>query len=827
MSWSNLKKWKKILVGSATTVLGSTAIIAPVLLCTSCGPNIEYIDSIDEKFNVSSATYSDLKNKLKAIYFDDLKEKMLPDEVIESEMEFLQKDIDSFDNVLKESKEATKQLRNQLASNHVNGSEYIIEETQQVDYTTLTNGLVELANEKYNVKLNRDSTATWEDLRLSYGGMRDSTYTYMESLGMPESTINELLAECDKERDRMMVDLMDQYGTDALSGYINGLPRLMGCFAAVNQDIAAIAATNILKDFFNKYTLVFDETGRNNRYDQIENQLIEGQPIDPDLMTSMFMCVERRTGAEIPYEPKKLLEGYTLTPILHKKIPDPIHNTYKISIDWSIINNTYIHSPEKTRELVTGHIYRANQDVVDGKIAKDAKIAEVMRDSEREYLEYSLYPTASYEASQLYKAYFNTQSPDGYIRFKWHDNLSENKYEQFFTGIADEFGTEGTLSLQNLADSGLQISSNGQIYTDVNELLDKVGEDKQVADEDALTLAEKFVRYCDVKSHVTIVDPGQHYVTNKFSIEYRNSYSKHDDAHWYTGLPIFKNNEYPVSPDFFVVANKTYNYARQWVNVYRNKKINDMYDQVDNMIVSLTCSAAKTAIYTVYYTFRLVVPLTVAIDGVPRPNWACALALAISQAVLLTTYITLVAKFMINPMKECVKNNDNFLKSASFQNILQKIDEDQKWFCITDEDGNCDKALYKQKMRDFCMADFQTVCRPLYQFYGNFHQQELCKNFVQGILDNKIDSVTIQSITDKFALPTGLIDVFGASYTVASMAINLVLGPVTNPFKPWKWGMETWLWALIFLLEKTLSLTISGVLYIITHTIKKFVTGNF
>ncbi|MCQ2956588.1 MAG: hypothetical protein MJ233_01700 [Mycoplasmoidaceae bacterium] len=44
-----------------------------------------------------------------------------------------------------------------------------------------------------------------------------------------------------------------------------------------------------------------------------------------------------------------------------------------------------------------------------------------------------------------------------------------------------------------------------------------------------------------------------------------------------------------------------------------------MYDHADNLIVSLTCTAVKTALYTAYYVFRLVVPLTVAIDGVPRP----------------------------------------------------------------------------------------------------------------------------------------------------------------------------------------------------------------
>ncbi|MCQ2956589.1 MAG: hypothetical protein MJ233_01705 [Mycoplasmoidaceae bacterium] len=158
--------------------------------------------------------------------------------------------------------------------------------------------------------------------------------------------------------------------------------------------------------------------------------------------------------------------------------------------------------------------------------------------------------------------------------------------------------------------------------------------------------------------------------------------------------------------------------------------------------------------------------------------------MATAHAILLSAYIALVTKYMIKPLKQCASNNEKFLKSASFKDIAARIDQDQKHFCLYDENGKYDKKLYEDKMIDFCGLNFQTEARPLYQFYSTFHNQELTHTFVQGIIDNKIDSVTIQSITDKFTLPTGLVDVFGASYTVATLVLNLALGPTTNPFKP-------------------------------------------
>ncbi len=824
-------KSKKVCLGIGLGLLSTTSIVTPISLCTSCSENVKYIDSIDEKFDVSSVTYNAAKRDFKILYRDKLEHEFLPEEDIQVEMEYLQKDLDNFDSTFKASEKRRRADATQLRM--YSASEYELEESKYLDYTTLTNALVEFANEKYDVQLVRKSTATWGDLRESYTALRNSTQTYMEGLDIDEPTIQALLAQCDEQRDAMMTDLQAKYGNDALAGLINGLPRLMSCFDAVNKDIAAIAATNMLKEFFNKYTLVFDEKGDHNHYDEIQDQLIEGEVISDTLMKKMFKCVEQKSGNEIDYDPETMIPGYKLTPTLHAKIPDPIHNTYKISIDWALIRKTYLDPlfSDKDREDATGHVYGQSQDLLDGKFNDKTPIADVMRSCEREYLEYSLYPTAIYESKQIGEAYFNKKSKDGYIRFKWNDIMADNKYEQFFAGIADPKGSEGTLTLKNLADSGLQISNDGKYYTDVNDLLDKVGEGVELDDEDSLTLAEKFIRNCDVKSAVEIVNGDDHIVTNDFSIEYRNSHYKNspnkedEKNHWYRGLETFHNDGYPISPEFFVIANEAYNHAKQWVDVYRNKKIDEMYDASDSLLVSLICSATQDALYTAYYCFRLVVPFTMLIDGTPRPNWACAIALGASEAILLATYITLVTKTMIIPFRECADNNAKFLKSASFEKMAERIDKDEDWFCPMDENGKYDKTLYKTKMNKFCMANFQTESRPLYQYYSNFHQQEACKDFVKGIVDNHIDSVTIQSITDKVTLPIGSVNVWSASYTALSFVINLALGPTTNPFKPWHWGIETWLWAVVFLLDQAIKQTIKLILYIVSHTIKKFVTG--
>lgn len=824
----NLSRSRKKQLGISLGLLCTTSIAAPIAFCTSCGENITYIDKIDEQFDVSSVTYNAAKRDFKVLYRDKLEQQWLSEEEIEEEMKYLDKELDAFDETLrnseKQKQEDAKQLRLQ------NGYSSSIDESQYYDYTTMTTALVEFASEKYDIHLNRKSTAAWSDITEAYLGLRSSSELYMQHLGtMSQKEIEDTLAFCDGEASAMMNDLQIKYGDDALTGLMVALPKLFSCFDVVNLDIAAISATDRLKEFFSKYTLVFNEDGTNNHYDEIVPKLKEGDVIGKADMQNMFKCVEQKTGDTIDYDPDVMIPGYTLTPILHEKLPDPIHNTYKISIDWALMNNFYLLSDDETKELATGHIYGKSQDVLDGKFDDNTPIAEVMRSCEIQYLEYDLYPTAKYERKQLENAYFNPKSENGYIRFKWNDNISDNKYEEFFAGIAGttEKDTEGTLTLKNLANSGLQISDDDQYYTDVNELLDTVGPDQQLEDEETLTLAQEFIRNCDVKSHVTIKDADKHLVTNKFSIEYLNSHNKGDDNHWYTGLPLFYNNGYPISPEFFIVANETYNDAKEWIDFYRNKDIDAIYDEADKLIISLTCGAAYDALMTAYYCFRLVVPLTMLIDGVPRPNWACAVALGVAQAVLLATYITLVTKMMIIPLKQCAKRNETFLKSASTQKMIEKIDSDEHWFCLRDKNGKYNKTLYDIKLKEFCMANFQTEARPLYQYYSNFHYQQDSEDFVKGIVDNKIDSVTIQSITDPYTLPTGIVNKFSASYIAASFVISLALGPTTNPFNPLKWGVEFWLWVLTAGVDATFWAIRFSISFIIEHTIRKFVTGDW
>ncbi|MCQ2956584.1 MAG: hypothetical protein MJ233_01680 [Mycoplasmoidaceae bacterium] len=70
----NLLKRKKLSLGLSAGLVGVTSIVAPISICTSCGPNITFIDAIDEQFDVSSATYNSMKKQLKVNYENSLRQ---------------------------------------------------------------------------------------------------------------------------------------------------------------------------------------------------------------------------------------------------------------------------------------------------------------------------------------------------------------------------------------------------------------------------------------------------------------------------------------------------------------------------------------------------------------------------------------------------------------------------------------------------------------------------------------------------------------------------------------------------------------------------------
>ncbi|MCQ2956585.1 MAG: hypothetical protein MJ233_01685 [Mycoplasmoidaceae bacterium] len=73
-------------------------------------------------------------------------------------MEFLQRDLNSLDQVAKQSEKVKEQMTRSSFSSSSNP--YILEDSQLIDYTSLTNALVEIADQKYNVNLTRESSAT-------------------------------------------------------------------------------------------------------------------------------------------------------------------------------------------------------------------------------------------------------------------------------------------------------------------------------------------------------------------------------------------------------------------------------------------------------------------------------------------------------------------------------------------------------------------------------------------------------------------------------------------------------------------------------------------
>lgn len=849
MKHFGLRKWKKALIGAGSVALGATAIITPVAFITSCSKSAKYVDVIDREMGISSATYDSMKKELKKLH--EKKIEWLPVDEQESERDFLETTINGFDSLLQYNEINVVDSSNKIA-NALQAQAKTL--SANVDYTSLTGALINYAYDNYNIRLSRHSTATWQQLQNAYDGYRDASETYMRHSEMPAKQIYEVLHEADIEFGKIKAELYEKYKDDALSGLQEGISRIIECFESTNLDAASLAASNRLKEMFDTFTFTFKERNDNaNRFDIIKSSLEVGQPISDELMRTMFDCIEQKSGYPYDYN-SEIVPGFTITPILHEIKEDNFRNTFEITIDWSLISNKIKNNPDYTaeqKEYATGHLYAGNPKIAAGETYPEGTTtAQVLHDCERLYLPYQLYPTAAYEAQKIGDAYFNPVATQGCISLKWNDNAQspDNKYEHFFTGVKEGEKT-GELDATTLGRSGLLISHDSKHYEKVTDVLKRM-ESTDNVDENALTLSEQFVRFCDFKSDVTIVNPTKHFVTNKISVCYKNSdvVNKRNPARYYTEIPMFENNGYLVSREFFAQANSTFNDAKEWVDTYRNNRFKEIYSKANDFACSIYASIAKTTGYTLYYIGLLVspVPIPDVWDGgdfLDKPREGAAAGLAIGEAVLLITWIVLVEKLLIKPLRACAKRNEQFCHEDVFRTIMDKISTDTKWFCLRKKPGvdDYDDTEYETKYQTFATADFEQVCRPLYQFYTNFHHQDLTKKFVERIDYYQIDSVTVLSITDKLTAPTGLIDWISIGYMALELGLSIWLGPIVGVYIPvstiphflWLGYLTGGFWSNLWTVLETkvqaivISVAISGVLWVVTHTFKKFMTGSF
>lgn len=795
MKKPELKKWQKILLSAMSgTVVASTAIAVPAIM-TSCSKAPIYIDEIDREFNVSSATYKKMKDDLRSIYKLNLEKVHTPEEEKNQKLVKLDQDIQKLDEIFE-----TSDTENS--------------DKQIFDFTTRTSQLSDMAFEDYNIQLDRTSSASWQDLRDEYRSFRDSNEIYMHSIPLDYQIIQMVLKNADLKFEQTITDLQDRYKNDALAGLLHGRPKLFECFDSVNFDIAALAASERLSDFLSKFTFVAkDDPSQANRYDKVESKLVVNQVIKPELMRLMFNCVEAKSGTIWDYDPYELVPGYYIEPVLHEKIPNPFENTYEISIDWSLINVNYL-SPEFTpeqQELVTGHVYAGNPDCEGA-----TDIAQMLHESDRIYSNYSLYPTAAYETVQLKDAYFSEKAARGCINFKWEGGAEnpDNKYEEFFTGVKDDEDT-GTLSFDTLGRSGLLISSNTQSYEKVSDVIKRV---KQNSDTDPkiLPLVDRFVRNCDLTSTVTIVNDDNHEITNELKATYNNTVNK-TAGH---KLPKYQNNGYNVSPEFFEHVNRCFDEAKKWVEIYRYNEFEKATNQAEKYILTMAASSVQTVGYTAYYVYRMMFPQPG--HGDPATN-AMMIGECAGETALLGAWIAFMTLRMYKPTKRLADQCDELNHMASYKGMLDKIEQDSKYFAELNDDGTpVSQSEYNTKYKDFAKYSFRGIERPLFQFYSTFRYQSLTIEFTDLTKKYIVDAETVSGIMSPWIYLNGWCNLASIAWAGAQTILESFLVTVLYN-KAFAWDIRSTIAVVQFLLNQL----VYGIIWVIGNCMRWCITGRW
>lgn len=796
MKKPELKKWQKVVLGAMSGVVVASSAIIPPAIMTSCSQAPIYVDELDRENNVSSATYNRMKDDFRSLYELQLDKTFTPPEIKEQKMAELNQDIQNLDEVF--------ETRTDENSN-----------TQIFDFTTMTTQLSNMAYEDYGIQLDRSSTATWQQLKDEYQSFRDSNEIYMHSIPLDYRIIQQVLTEADNKFDDIYTSLQDRFKNDALGGITYGRPQLLECFDSVNLDIAALAASDRLSDFLGKFTFsAKDDSSQANRYDRVESKLQVNHVIEKDMMQLLFNCIEAKTGKIWEYDPYTLIPGYYIEPVLHAKIPNPYENTYELAIDWSLINVNYLSSEftDEERELVTGHVYSGNQNYND----PTKSIAEMLAESDRSYMNYSLYPTAAYESAQLKEAYFNPTASRGCINFTWQGGAAnpENRYEEFFTGIKDKEST-GTLSFDTLGNSGMLISNNTHSYEKVTDVIERVKTKKDVEPQQ-LTLVERFVRNCDVTSKVTLVNEDAHEVTNELRATYLNTVNK-TAGHQ---LPKYNNNGYNVSPEFFIHANKAFDKVSRYVETYRTNQFEKAENQAEKFILTMVASSVQTVAYTAYYVFRMMFPLPG--HGDPATN-AMMIGLCVGETALLAAWIAFMTCMLYNPMKKLADNCDTVNKSAVYKEMIEKIDIDSEYFCPLDDDGNpIDRDLYKVRYQKFAQANFRDITRPMYQFYTTFNYQTMTKEFNALLKKYVIDAPSVGDIMFPWITVGGFCNLASLAWAGAQWVLEHFL--VTILFHE---ILGQSLRLIISAVQFVLNQIIYGILWLIGNIMRWMITGRF
>lgn len=759
---------KKTLLSCVAGVFGVTSIVAPMSCMTSCGNNGMMADETDRGYSISSNSYESMRRELDNLYYIELKEVPYPEEIIEQKMAEMKQDLAPLD-------QKAEDLKNAKSEEQI--------KAQGVDFTALTQALSEQSYKKYKIRLSRSSSAKWSNFISYFNGLKDSSYIYMRNLQMHESQIQQRLKSAQEKFDALFEKLQNEYFYDPLLGITKGMPGLISCFEQCNLEIALVSAIQRLSDFVNRYTFEMKIDDPSVRYDKLTSVFKEPTDISDDWMNKIFKCINRETKEPIPFHGDgelALLPGFVLTPRFAEFTENNYNNTFGMKIDWRIYPASYRNT--EYQDLVTAHLYGNNQDIIEGKVKEDEDFAfnKAMQKSDIVLTEYALYPSASYEASKLMDAYFNTHSKE-YISFQWDKNAEspQNKYECFYDGIQPN-KSKGILNADSLADSGLMISCDNKNYQKLRDVIDEIKAEQEDDEEDRpdsqLTLTEKFVKYVIFKSNVSIDDPDRHLVSHIFQYQYTASINGDDAIAKETKAR--RSDGFLISESFFDKANNVFaDVADVVLRDYLRNRFREVLVQCHILESDFIANTAMTAVQIAKNVVKMIFAgfATMII---------CALVismLSVNVAFLGLAW-TLYDVFLIDPIEDFCEKIEIIKKSPTLYPMQLKLDSDAEyWFCMRDDSGNFNLDEYQTKKRYFVTADFNDV-RPKFQYYTTFPFQTDAKEFYDLCLKNECDPYSFYKQYDDW-LYTGKCYLINYGYSGARWVINSVV----MAWEEWTW----------------------------------------
>ena len=275
MKTVQLSKKHKVFLGLATTMLSSAAIVTPLVSCSN--KNVGFGQQLDREFNVTEATYKNVKKQLDAQI-----DKVIVEQA-EEEFEERQKDHKeecSLDTLIKSKKEEYN-----VSMNEFDNELHPKDGSEAKSYTEIVSAISEVASNKYNIKLNSSaSTASWSDLDQDFMGAYNEAKTYMDNEQIPETDKKQKLDEARKQYSELNETLIKKYGSgNALQGIVQGRSEIVALFDGVEQDTTIMAAETKLKNFMDNYDIQVRDISNTEQantndepnyrtYDQIEQE---------------------------------------------------------------------------------------------------------------------------------------------------------------------------------------------------------------------------------------------------------------------------------------------------------------------------------------------------------------------------------------------------------------------------------------------------------------------------------------------------------------------------------------------------------------------------